>query len=155
MPRVKGEIAMRLIHLTISAGLCAIPLCAWAGALSDDRAPPSVAQSTVERAVKGDRALVPFDVGSPGVSVEIADQPNSAITVRDRDGSLIYRIDPAKRTTTVAKRTNHNRAVPATPHGASRQVNPVNLLPLPEGCESAFSPYAAPDKALVIGRCIS
>ena len=145
---------MRL-YLTISAGLCAVPLCAWAAVFSDGRAPQSVAPSTMERAAKGDRTLAPFNVGSPGVSVEMADQPNSAITVRDRDGSMIYRVDPAKRTTTVAKRTNHNRAIPATPHGASKQVNPVTLLPLPEGCESAFSPYAAPEMALVIGRCIS
>ena len=85
--------------------------------------------------------------------MEIADQPNSAITVRDRDGNMIYRIDPAKRTTTLAKRTNQHRAIP--PYGASKPVRPVNLLPLPEGCESALSPYVAPEMALVIGHCSS
>jgi hypothetical protein len=140
---------------TISAGLCVIPLCAWAAVFSDGWAPPSVASSTMERAAKGNRTLAPFNVGSPGVSVEIADPVSSAITVRDRGGSMIYRIDPAKRTATVAKRTSQDRAIPTTPNGASKQVNPVNLLPLPEGCESAFSPYAAPEMALVIGRCIS
>jgi hypothetical protein len=145
---------MRL-SLTISAGLCAIPLCAWAAVFSDGWTPQSVATSTVERAAKGDRTLAPFNVGSPGVSVEIADPLSSTITVRDRGGSMIYRIDPAERTTTVAKRTNQNRAIPANSNGASKQVNPVNLLPLPEGCESAFSPYAAPEMALVVGRCIS
>jgi hypothetical protein len=145
---------MRL-SLTISAGLCAIPLCAWAAVFSDGWMPQSVAPSMIERAAKGDRTLAPFNVGSPGVSVEIADQPNSAITVRDQGGSMIYRIDPANRTTTVAKRTNQDRAIPGSSNGASKQINPVNLLPLPEGCESAFSPYAAPEMALVIGRCIS
>jgi hypothetical protein len=106
----------------------------------------------MERAAKGNLTLAPFNVGRRGGYVEIADQPNSAITISDRDGSISYGIDPANRTTTAAKRTNHNRA---TPHGASKQENPVNLLPLPEGCESAFSPYAAPEMALVIGRCIS
>jgi hypothetical protein len=57
--------------------------------------------------------------------VEIADQPNLAITVRDRDGSLIYHGDPAEPTTTLAKRTNQNRAIPAT-SGATKRVNPVN-----------------------------
>jgi hypothetical protein len=143
------------VSLTISAGLCTIPLCAWAAVFSDGWTPQSVAPSTVERAAKGDRTLAPFNLGSPGVSVEIADQPNSTITVRDQGGSMIYRIDPAKHTTTVAKRTNQDRATPAGPNGASKQITPANLLPLPEGCESVFSPYAAPEMALVIGRCIS
>jgi hypothetical protein len=145
---------MRL-SLTISAGLCGIPLCAWAAVFPDGWTPQSVHPSTIERAAKGNRTLAPFHVGGPGVSVEIADQPNSAITVRDQGGRMIYRIDPAKRTTTIAKRTNQDRATPTSPNGASKQINPVNLLPLPEGCESAFSPYAAPEMALVIGRCIS
>ena len=136
----------------ISAELCAVPICAWAAVFSDGRAPQSVTPFTMERAAKGDRTRVPCNVGSPGLSVEVADQPSSAITVRDRDGSIIYRIDPAKRATTVAKRTNQNRAISATP---SKQVNPITGVPLPEGCESAFSPYAAPGMALVIGRCIS
>ena len=120
----------------ISAELCAVPICAWAAVFSDGRAPQSVTPFTMERAAKGDRTRVPCNVGSPGLSVEVADQPSSAITVRDRDGSIIYRIDPATRATTIAKRTNQNRAISATP---SKQINP----PLPEGCESAFSPYVA------------
>ncbi len=100
--------------------------------------------------------MAPFNIGAPGVSVELADQPRSAFTVRDRDGSLIYRIDPAARTTTVGKRTGHGSTRPVASAPASSPVStPSVRLPLPEGCEGAFSPYAAPDKADVIGRCIS
>jgi hypothetical protein len=144
---------MRL-SLTVSAGLCAIPLCACAAVFSAGWTLHSVAAYTMERAAKGTLTLAPFNVGSRGGYVEIADQPNSAITISDRAGIISYGIDPANRTTTAAKRINHNRAT-AAPHGASKKEHPVNLLPLPEGCESAFSPYAAPEMALVIGRCIS
>jgi hypothetical protein len=115
----------------------------------------SVAVSTMVRAAKGDLTLAPFNVGSSVSYVEIADQPNSAITIRDRNGGIIYSIDTLERTTTVPKRMNRNRAIPATPEGVSKRVKPVNVLPLPEGCESAFSAYAAPEMALTIGRCIS
>jgi hypothetical protein len=85
--------------------------------------------------------------------VEIEAQPNSAITVRNPDGSLIYQIDPTNRMTIVAKRTGRTHSIPAT--SATPQEMPAISLPLPEGCEGAFSPYAAPDKAHIIGRCIS
>jgi hypothetical protein len=146
---MKGDFTMRLTYLALCAGLCAVPLCAGAGVFSV--ASKSVA--VVERAAKGNRTLVPFHVGNPGVYVEIAEQPKTAVTVRDRDGSMIYRIDPANLTTTVAKRTGRD-AISRGEH-TSQRGNPVNLMPLPDGCESAFSPYADPDKALVIGRCIS
>jgi hypothetical protein len=150
---IKRGSAMRLAHLTICAGVCAVPLCAWASVFHSDLAPQPFAPSTVERATKGDRTLVPFGVGVPGVSVEIGAQPNSAITVRNPDGSLIYQIDPATRMTIVAKRTGRTHSIPAT--SAPPKETPAISLPLPEGCEGAFSPYAAPDKAHVIGRCIS
>jgi hypothetical protein len=141
-----GEFVMRLIHLTIWAGLC---VSAWAGTKLDVdgvlRPEPS---STVERATKGDRTLRPFNVGMATVSVEIQGPSDSAVTVRDRDGSLLYQLDPANRTTIVAKAKARTRAIPAT-------LQPTIPLPLPDGCESAFSPYAAPDRAHVIGRCIS
>src|SRR5271170_7842821 len=135
---------MRSINIAMSVVVCAIPLCA----LATIYASPSPATLAVEVesgtavSAKGDRAVAPFNVGFPGVAVELSDQPHSAITVRDGDGNLIYRVDPASRTTTVAKRSGrrgtHLMQPPAT--------NPVVRLPLPEGCESAFSPYAAPDK---------
>jgi hypothetical protein len=145
---------MRLMYLMISAGLCVVPLCAW-GAVSfyDDGALQPVASHTVERATKGDRTVRPFNVGAPPVSVEIAGQSNPTITVRDRDGSLLYQVDPANRMMIVAKRTNRTRPIAVTSEHTTSQ--PVISLPLPDGCESAFSPYAAPNRAHVIGRCIS
>jgi hypothetical protein len=146
---------MRIIYLTVSAGLCVVPLCAWAGVSFYDHGVTPVASSTVERATKGDRTQRAFNVGTPAFSVEFAGQPYSTVTVRDRDGSLLYQVDPDNRMTIVAKRTDRTRAIPATSQHATDQENPVIVLPLPEGCESAFSPYAAPSSAHVIGRCIS
>jgi hypothetical protein len=145
---------MRLMYLMISAGLCVIPLCAW-GAVNfyDDGALQPVASYTVERAAKGDRTLRPFNVGAPAFSVEIAGQSDATVTIRDRDGSVPYRVDPASRVTIVAKRTNRTRPIEVPSEDAT--ILPVISLPLPDGCESAFSPYAAPNRAHVIGRCIS
>jgi hypothetical protein len=146
---------MRLIHLTICGGLCGIPLGALAAAFHDEFTPhssQSTTPSSVEGSTKGNRTLAPFNVGVPGVSVEIAGQPNFAITVRDPGGNLIYQVDPANRLTIVAKRTGRTRAIPQM---STTQEMPGIPLPLPEGCEGAFSPYAAPDRAHVIGRCIS
>jgi hypothetical protein len=143
---------MRFAYLTISAGLCAVPLCAWAGVSFYDDGTAKPVASAVESTPKGDRTLRPFNVGI-SVFVEITGQSNSAITVRDRDGSLIYQVDPANRMTIVAKRTDRTRPIAVTPQDATSQ--PVILLPLPDGCESAFSPYAAPNRTHVVGRCIS
>jgi hypothetical protein len=146
---------MRLICFTISAGLCVVPLCAWGlVSLCGDSALQTAASHQVERATTGDRTQHPFNVGMPAFSVEIAGQSDSTITVRDRDGSLLYRVDPANRTTIVAKRENRTRPIAVTLQDATSQ-QPIISLPLPDGCESAFSPYAAPNKAHVIGRCIS
>ena len=145
---------MRSIYLAMSAALCAIPLCAWAAALHaiPAYAVPASAQSVSQAAsAKGDRTVAPYNLGAAGVTVELTDQPHSAITIRDRNGSLLYRVDPASHTTTVAKRTGRAGTTSRTP-AVSR---PVVRVPLPDGCESAFSPYVAPDKADVIARCIS
>jgi len=154
---------MRVLY-PIIAGLCIVPLCAWAGAgfyndgvpglVAFERVAPSrqIAPSRVEtfpsvRGIKQDRTVRPFNLGMPAVSIEISGHSNSAITVRDRDGSLLYQVDPATRTTIVAKRMGRGQPALAS--------QPATSLRLPDGCESPFSPYAAPNKANVIGRCIS
>jgi hypothetical protein len=145
---------MRLKYLMISAGLFVAPLCAWETvSFYDDGVLQPAASYFIESAIKGDRTVRPFDVGMPAVSVEIAGQSNSTITVRDRDGGLLYQVDPANRVTVVAKRTNPTR--PMAVRSEETTSPPVISLPLPDGCESAFSPYAAPNRAHVIGRCIS
>lgn len=144
---------MRSIYYAMSATVCAIPLCAWAAFHAIPAHAVTLSLQSVSEAVsaKGDRTVSPFNVGNPSVSVELSDHPQTVITIRDPNGSLLYQVDPAARTTTVAKRAG--RAVP-TPVTSSVNA-PLVRLPLPDGCESAFSPYAAPDKADVIGRCIS
>jgi hypothetical protein len=139
---------MRLIHLTMWAGLC---VSAWASvSFYDDGAAKSFASAVT---TKGDRTVRPFNVSMPAISVEITGQSSSAITVRDRDGSLIYQVDPANHMTIVAKHRDRTRPLAVTSHGATSQ--PAISLPLPDGCESAFSPYASPNRAHIIGRCIS
>jgi hypothetical protein len=77
-----------------------------------------------------------------------------AITLRDRDGQVIYRADPVSHVTTMAKRTIRKPA--AAPLAREPETKaPVQHEAMPDGCEGAFSPYAAPRMAHVIGRCIS
>ena len=131
----------------------AIPLCTWAALQAiAAHAVPLSPQSVLEAVfAKGDRTVSPFNIGESGVSVELADHPRTVITVRNTDGSLLYRVDPIARAANVAKRTSRAGTIPTT----ARVKGPVVRLPLPDGCESAFSPYAAPDKADVVGRSIS
>jgi hypothetical protein len=56
--------------------------------------------------------------------------------------------------TTVAKRATSARTVTAPPATEPESTTP-KAPEMPDGCEGAFSPYAAPRMAHVIGRCIS
>ena len=61
----------------------------------------------VERANKTDRMVGAFNVRGeflPAISVEVDGKSDAVVTVRDRDGRMLYRLDPAERTTIVAKR---------------------------------------------------
>jgi hypothetical protein len=153
---------MRLAFQLIPAVICAIPLGAWAGASlyasvprADDFAP-----AAVERAHKSSLLVRPFGkTGAevPVVEIEVNGRLDAAITLRDRDGQVLFRADPVNHVTTVAKRTTARRAVNA-PTAAEPETTPPTAAPevaMPEGCEGAFSPYAAPRMANVIGRCIS
>jgi len=157
---------MRLAHLTITAGMCAIPLCAWAGAsMYGSSDTPSLAAApasfaVVDRAHKSDRLNHAFATAGSDASVagvEIAGPLDAAITVRDRDGRVIYRADPANRLTIIAKRNNGATPVAPTQEsgGPAKPVSEPSGTEMPDGCEGAFSPYAAPKMAHVIGRCIS
>ena len=92
----------------------------------------------------------------PVVEVEVNGRLDAAITLRDRDGQVLYRADPINHLTTVAKRAPA-RVAPAPPAAESESTAPTASpeAPMPDGCEGAFSPYAAPRMAHVIGRCIS
>jgi hypothetical protein len=94
----------------------------------------------------------------PAISVEVAGKSDAVVTVRDRDGRMLYRLDPAERTTIVAKPMTQT---PAAPSPSGYGLAPVQPSPsdatreLPDGCEGAFSPYVEPSMANVIGRCVS
>ena len=147
---------MRMAYLAMSAGLCAIASCAWGGVSFYEKGGAektiSPAPSAVERTNKGDRVVRAFNVRGavrPAFSVEIVDAANAAVTVRDHDGSILYRVSPTERTTVVAKRAVQKPVVTPERIGSSDAARD-----LPDGCESAFSPYVEPGMANVIGRCV-
>ena len=155
---------MRLAYQLIPAAICAIPLGAWAGASlysgaprTDGFAPPA---ASVERSHKGSLLARPFGRSGaeiPIVEVEVNGRLDAAITLRDRDGQVLYRADPISHVTTVAKRATSARTVTGCA-GHRARVHRAEGVPestMPDGCEGAFSPYAAPRMAHVIGRCIS
>jgi hypothetical protein len=158
-----SESVMRLAFQLIPAAICAIPLGAWAGASLYSGAPRTdgfaAPAAAVERSHKGNLLARPFGRGGaeiPVVEVEVNGRLDAAITLRDRDGQVLYRADPINHVTTVAKRVAPARAVPPPPV-AEPATAPTAAPepPMPDGCEGAFSPYAAPRMANVIGRCIS
>jgi hypothetical protein len=155
---------MRLAYQLIPVAICAIPLGAWAGASLYSGAPRAdgfaPAAAAVERSHKGSLLARPFGrsgVEIPIVEVEVNGRLDAAITLRDRDGQVLYRADPVAHVTTVAKRAVPARAVSAPPAAEPESTTPTAApgTPMPDGCEGAFSPYAAPRMAHVIGRCIS
>jgi hypothetical protein len=145
--------------------MCAAPLSIWVGVTlyganessSFEISAPS--WTTVERARKGDRLTPPVAADaadSAFASVEVAGRFDSAIIIRDKHGRLLYSADPASQTTVIAKRTITRERSPVEnlePSDSKRAVSAPGGMP--DGCEGAFSPYAAPRMAHIIGRCIS
>jgi hypothetical protein len=102
---------------------------------------------SVERLHKGDlltRSRVPKDAAS-SISVELSGR--SDVVIRDRAGNILFAVDNAAQATTIAKQSRGN-----TP---ALKTNPPAEADLPAGCEGAFSAYAEPSKARIIGRCMS
>ena len=153
---------MRMFYLTVTAGLCAVASCAWAGvsfreggAAQNTRAP--ILSTAVERMHKADRMGGASNVRGasvPAFSIETASSLESTVTLRDSNGSILYQVSPMDRTTTVAKRAAQKpiRSESREPLSPSQAAT---LEKMPDGCESAFSPYVAPRMANVIGRCVS
>jgi hypothetical protein len=154
---------MRRAYLTVSAGLCAIASCAWGGVSFYEKGgmekTMSPLPSAVERTNKSDRVVRAFNVRGavmPAFSVEIDDSPDAALTVRDHDGSILYRVSPIERITVVAKRAVQTPVAPPERVSAPQELGSSDAATaLPDGCESAFSPYVEPRMANVIGRCVS
>jgi hypothetical protein len=101
----------------------------------------------VDRAHKGDlltRLRASKDARS-SISVELSER--SDIVIRDSAGNILFAVNNAARATTIAKQ--RDRSAPAP------KANQPIELDFPPGCEGAFSPYAEPSKARIIGRCMS
>jgi hypothetical protein len=154
---------MRMFYLTVTAGLCAVASCAWAGVSfreggAAQTTRPQLLSTAVERMHKADRIGGAFNVrggaGVPAFSIETANSLESTVTLRDSNGSILYQVSPMDRTTTVAKRAAQRPVLsesrePVSPSQAA------TVEKMPDGCESAFSPHVAPRMANVIGRCVS
>ena len=156
---------MKMAYLTMTAGLCAIASGAWSGVRLHEKGGaentrPAV-PSAIERTNKSDRMVRAFNVRGavmPALfSVEILDFPRAAVTIRDHDGSILYRISPTERMTAVAKRAPQKPVV--TPErmgiGSHESGSSETAKELPDGCESPFSPFVEPGMAHVVGRCVS
>jgi hypothetical protein len=131
-----------MFYLTVTAGLCAVASCAWAGvnfreggAAQTTR--PPLLPTAVERMHKADRMGGASNVRGavvPAFSIETANSLESTVTLRDSNGSKPIRSESRE---------------PLSPSQAA------TLEKMPDGCESTFSPYVAPRMANVIGRCVS
>jgi hypothetical protein len=100
----------------------------------------------VERSHKGDR-LTHFQTGGgANYSIAVEVTATSNVIVRDKGGNILFAVDHSSRTTTVGKQIKRRAVFPEP-----REVESE----LPDGCEGAFSPYAEPSKARIIGRCVS
>jgi hypothetical protein len=110
--------------------------------------PVDIHQSqSVDRAFKGDRLTHSKTARDTGSSISVEMSGRSDVVIRDRVGNILFAVDNAARATTIGKQSG--RAVPAL------KTNPPADMDLPAGCEGAFSPYAEPSKARIIGRCMS
>jgi hypothetical protein len=104
------------------------------------------AGQSVDRAHKGDLMTHLVVLKDAGPSIFVESFGNSDVVIRDRAGTILFAVDNATRATTVAKQSG----------GAPRpKKSPAAERELPDGCEGAFSPYAEPSKAKIIGRCMS
>jgi len=155
---------MKMAYLTMTAGLCAIASCVWGGIRLHEKGGAEntrpLVPSAIERTNKSDRMLRALNVRGavmPALfSVEILDLPHAAVTIRDHDGSILYRISPTERMTVVAKRAPQKPVVtPGRMSAPQESGSPETARELPDGCESAFSPFVEPGMANVIGRCVS
>jgi hypothetical protein len=152
---------MRMFYLTVTAGLCAVASCAWAGvSFREGGVAEKTRQplpSTIERMHKTDRMESASDVRGavgPAFSIETANSLESTVTLRDSNGSILYQVSPVDRTTTVAKRAVQRPALSES-HEPVSPSQAAAVREMPDGCESAFSPYVAPRMANVIARCVS
>jgi hypothetical protein len=91
---------MRMFYLTVTAGLCAVASCAWAGvSFREGGVAPTtrspLPSTIVERMHKADRmagASNARGAGAPAFSIETANSLESTVTLRDSNGSILYQV---------------------------------------------------------------
>jgi hypothetical protein len=101
---------------------------------------------TITRTLKGDRLTHSTNMSGPGNSIAVELFGTSDVVVRDPNGTILFAVSHSARTTTVGKQRGPRPTFPST---AAEDKE------LPDGCEGAFSPYVEPNKAHIIGRCVS
>jgi hypothetical protein len=144
----------RISRLCIIPSLCSVSLMLVTQATSalshsSMRATLAMVSSVadVNRTAKSDRLAPVKKVWSSATAIAIELTGSSDLVIRDRQGFILFAVDHSARTTIVGKQAGGRIGLPAAPaqvHG-----------PMPEGCEGAFSPYAEPSKAHILGRCLS
>jgi hypothetical protein len=125
--------------------------------------------ATVMRGPKGDRlppAASPQELPDTGVrrvvtSIEVVGVDDAAIVYRDREGNILYRTDPVRNVTMIAKgvklpevtvrQGDHSPTTP-TPVTVPDAAKPAKL---PIGCEPSASPIASPQLSHLSGRCLA
>jgi hypothetical protein len=124
---------------------------------------------TVMRAAKGDR-LAPAvsqrelpDVGVKRIvtSIEVVGVDDAAIVYRDRDGNILYRTDPVRNVTMIAKGVKLPEVTVRQGDRSTTTPVPVTVpdaaapAKLPIGCEPPASPIAAPQLSHLTSRCLA
>jgi len=137
----------------------------------------NAAVTQVDRTRKSDR-LTAVQAGRGEArtisAVEVVGLRDAAIIYRDREGRMLYKSDPLSNATLITKgvvlpevtvREKANTAVrsvtpdvpvkakPAQPTGAAPQGKERRPR-IPEGCDAAASPIAAPQLAHILSKCL-
>jgi hypothetical protein len=138
-------------RIGVFAGFCStallIGLATSASSTSSSREAQELISATIERTLKGDRLTHSTNIAGPSNSTAIDLFGTSDVVVRDAAGNILFAVNHSARTTTVGKQRSRRVTFPARPAAEGKE--------LPDGCEGAFSPYVEPDKAHIIGRCVS
>jgi hypothetical protein len=146
--RMSGLCTRGVLALTGLYSAAALAIAVTTSASTPSSSLVGVHQSQlVDRAHKGDRLRrfeAPKEVG-PSISVELSGRVD--VVVRDRAGNILFAVDNAVQATTIAKQSG--QSAPALKAKSPAEVD------LPDGCDGAFSPYAEPSKARIVGRCMS
>lgn len=134
----------------------------------------------INRTQKSDRLAIgaASNKALPIATVEVVGVRDAAIVYRDRDGRLLYRSDPLNNATLITKgvtlpevtvREAPGRAVQPVMTTVPAKIAPVESAErgsrapsqgearrtrIPEGCDAAASPIAAPQMAHILSKCL-